>query len=151
MNLEERLRDLCERSKRAQAESLAKAALANESVDAVTIDDTDVHVETPRFRGVHRLQTDHEGVVDVHTAGEYTFKSDLVKLSFSTISIPPQADDLVQESLDTLNDADPNDTDIRADDEPARPADFGPVELNAAVNTADPPAPLRVRFLKGLF
>lgn len=149
MNLEERLVDLCESDKRAQARSLAQAALANEPVEAVVSDDDVVRIETPNFRGVHRLRTDRGGAVDVVTAGEYTFESDLVSLSFSTTGVTPRAYDRVQEVVARLNDEDPSAS--SDDDEPVSAGESTPVDVDPDQGSPDPPARFRAGLLKGLF
>lgn len=151
MNLEERLHDLCESGKRAQAKSLAQAALANEAVEAVVLDDDLVRIETPNFRGVHRLQTDSRGVVGVRPAGEYTFESDLVSLSFSTTAVTPRAYDRVQETVARLSDDAPDAStdDHQHDGEPVPATGSDPAD--SGQNSPDPPDRFRAGLLKGLF
>ena len=145
MNLEERLRNHCDRRERAQAESLAKAVLKNEPIWEVGINETHVHVDTPRFRGVHRLRTDRQGTVDVHLEGDYTYKSDSVELSFSTATMNQRAYDRAQAHLAVRNSADP-----QAVDDGQTPSDesspFEPDATTAAERRSVSP----VRFLKGL-
>lgn len=143
MTLEGRLRDLCDQGNRPQATSLAKAALANERIDAVVLDHDTVHIETPRFRGVHQLRPDEQGRVHVQTAGEYTFLSDLVALTVSTIAVPPRAADRLRDVLADLND------DAQPDDGSVRPGATAPVSPTADVDTPDPPARSPVDILKG--
>lgn len=147
MNLDERLRNLCQQGKRAQAVMLAGAACRNEPVEAIAIDDTLVHIDTPRFHGIHRLTTDRRNDLDVRSYGEYTYKSDTVELSFSTATVHPQAYDRILDDLASRNGADPQ------TDDDTRPF---PEETNPPASEAAPTAPARSRtspigFLKGLF
>lgn len=147
MNIDERLRDLCQQDKRTQAVVLAQAACKNEPVEGITIDDTLVHIDTPRFQGVHQLTTDRRGELDVRSHGEYTYKSDAVELSFSTAAVHPHAYDRVLKELAVRDGADP-----QADDDAHHlPEDPDPSASEAAVNTPPRPSPSPVGFLKGLF
>lgn len=146
MNLDERLRDLCKQGKRTQAESLARAVLTNEPVQEVVIDHPHIYVDTPRFRGSHRLQTDPQGAADIHSRGEYAYKSDSVELSFSTATMSQRAFDRVQESLAVRNGTEPHDY----NDEQTLPKDPAPAEPDAAANAAERPTTSPVGFLRGL-
>lgn len=154
MNLEERLRDLCEAGERNQAKSLALGALANERVQSVALDDDVVRLATPNFRGVHRLRTDGRGRVDVHPAGEYTFESDDVDLSFSTTGMTPGASDLVQERVADLNEERSRastDDGEEPDGGSVPPAESVRAETDADGAVVDPPARFRPGILDGLF
>lgn len=146
MDLDERLCNLCQQGERSQAESLAKAVLKNEPVQEVVVDETHVHVDTPRFHGVHRLTTDRQGSVAVHVRGEYMYKSDTVKLSFSTATMNQQAHARTQAQLDIRNNAESQ----TAEDGQAPTDDPSPSEPDIAANTAERQATSPIGFLKGL-
>lgn len=146
MNLDERLRDLCQQGMRTHAESLATAALKNEPVEAVTVDDSRVHVDTSHFRGVHQLKPDRQGNLDVYSQGEYAYKSDAVELSFSTVTMNERAHDRAQEALAARNDPDSQTT----DDGHPRPEDSPSPTPDAATTAPDSPTTSPIGFLKRL-
>lgn len=152
MNLDERLGDLCQQGQRTHAESLAKAALTNEPVKEVVIDDAQVHVETPRFRGVHQLTTDRTGDVDVRSQGEYTYTNGAVELSFSTATMNQRAYDRAQDALAVRNGTNPQatDADPPLDDNHPFPEDSSLADPDTIVTSPDRPVTSPVAFLKGL-
>lgn len=148
MNLDERLRDLCQRGMRTQAESLAKAALKNEPVEAVVIDEPYVQVDTPRFRSVHQLTTDRQGELTIRSRGEYTYKSDTVELSFSTATMNERTYVRAQDALAAQSETD---SQTAHDDHPL-PGEGDSVSPtpDAATIAPDRPKTSPVGFLKGL-
>lgn len=146
MNLDERLCDLCQQGMRTQAESLAKAALTNEPVEAVEIDDPHVHVDTPHFRGVHQLKTDRQGDLDVRSRGEYTYMSDAVELSFSTATMHERAHARAQDTLAAQSEPDSQ----AADDDHPHPEDSASPTPDAVATAPDRQTTSPVGFLKGL-
>lgn len=146
MDLDERLLDLCDQGKRAQAQELAKAALKNEPVEAVVIADPHAQVDTPRFRGVHQLTTDYEDEIEVCPQGKYTYKSDAVELSFSTVTMNEQISGRVEEALTEQSDTDPQ----AANDDQSIPGNSASSDPAATATALDRPTTSPVDFLKGL-
>lgn len=154
MTLERRLQDLVAERNHEQAVTLAKAAMKNEVVVDVVVDDEAVFVETPRFRGVHRWWTDPEGRVRLGGRGTYHCTCDGVDLAFSTMRIHPAAHDRAIERLrertaaDSGTDAAGADPDGSSGTDPAdaprsaRPADAARSDDagDAAVGTGRPDA-----------
>lgn len=146
MNLDERLHSLCQQGKQKQAKSLAQAAFTNEPIEEVVLDGSQVHVDMPRFHGVHRLTTDREGAADIRSQGEYTYKSDTVKLSFSTATMNQQAYDQAQAQLGGREETDREPT----DDTQTPLSDSGPSEPETAATATDRTTTSPLEFLKGL-
>jgi len=104
MNLASRLQDLCDRGKRNDAITLAKATLQNTRDVRVEVDDADVHVYTDRFEGTHGWYVNSFDEVVVEQQGEYTYREDGVELSFSTVTMNDRAHELAMLRLDGIED-----------------------------------------------
>ncbi|MFC6734059.1 MULTISPECIES: hypothetical protein [unclassified Haladaptatus] len=99
MNFDERFGQLLTHGDRDQAQTLAKAILRNEPVVAVKVTDSEVHVETPSFRGTHAVSVDNFGKVTIHQQGAYRYKSERIDLSFKTLTMNEKAYEQAQAHL----------------------------------------------------
>ncbi|WP_338728524.1 hypothetical protein [Haladaptatus sp. DJG-WS-42] len=84
MTFDERLQELYQQGNHEQARTLAKAVLRNESNTRVEISSEIVRVETPHFRGTHRIAVNQSGVMGVEHHGTYQYKSQEIDLAFTT-------------------------------------------------------------------
>jgi hypothetical protein len=95
--LESRIEELVADGSRRDAAELATAALKNDAVVDVSVDDDAVTVETRRFRGVHDVRRDGDRPLVVQQ-GEYEVKGDL-DFEFATATMHDDALDAARAEL----------------------------------------------------
>ncbi|MFC6992430.1 hypothetical protein ACFQH3_12135 [Haladaptatus sp. GCM10025707] len=150
MTFDERLRELHQQGDHDQARTLAKAVLRNEAVTRVEVSPELVRVETPHFRGTHRIAVDQVGVMSIQHHGTYQYKSQEIDLSFATKTMNQAAYDqavahLTDQTKPAHDERKPN------AETTARPDASPPNDENRSVDDPDDTSPNPVAFLKQLF
>ena len=103
ITLEERLVSLVQANRHEEAIELARAALKNDGVVEVSVEEDTVVVETTRFRGTHPIG-DEDGRPVLRSEGEYTLKDERFTTTFRTRTVNEEARERAEEALEPEQD-----------------------------------------------